>query len=61
MITKRLITKEIKLTLKTWRGERNSSWKLLDSAFLLNYSSSERETMNEEMGIYRESFHLNLG
>jgi len=61
MVTKWLNTKEIELTLKIWRGERNSSWKLLESDFLLNCSSSEREIMNEEGGIYRESFHLNLG
>jgi len=60
MVTKRLVTKEIKLTLKTCGGERNSFWKLPEFAFLLNYSSSEREIMNEEGGIYRESFHLNL-
>jgi hypothetical protein len=27
-------------------------------AFLLNCSSSKRDIMNEEGGIYRESFHL---
>jgi hypothetical protein len=42
------------------RGEINSSWKLLESTFVLNCSSSEWEIMNDEGGIYREGFHQDL-
>ncbi|AES60687.1 hypothetical protein MTR_1g062120 [Medicago truncatula] len=30
-------------------------------AFILNYSSSEREILNEKCGTYRDNFHLKLG
>jgi len=60
MITKNKLQNN-KLTLEKHREERETSLeKLLVCAFLLNCSSSEREIMNEECGIYRKSFHLKL-
>jgi len=55
-----MITKTYKIqkdTLEKIREDRTPP-KAPRIAFLLNCSSFEREIMNGEGGIYRESFHL---
>jgi len=53
-----MVTKDKLLRVNTY--PRKTAPETPRICFLLNCSSSKRESMNEEGGIYRESFHLGL-
>jgi len=61
MVTKHKLQKKLKNTQDKQGEDRETPPEAPRIVFLLNCSSSDREIMNEEDNIYRESFHLNLG